>query len=410
MKAASAMHMPVRVLSVVLVAAFTGPAGADELADLKAEAAELGARIARLEAGTGGEGADQAVPAWVRRITFSGDLRYRNETTEQELLDRRNRDRLRVRAGFTVQVNDAVQAGIALATSEGNDPRSSNVTLGHGSSRKDFYLDRAYVQWQALPSVALLAGKMKYPWQRAGASGLFDDDVNPEGLAVTWQQGDFFGSGFHYFIDERADASESTLQGAQLGWEPSMGAGQLQLAASYFDFHRVRGRNPFHSGNAFGNTTTAVDCHGGAASCLAHDYDLVEVQVELSHPVAGRRLQVFADYIRNIDADSDSDAAFTAGITYGRAADPRTWEIGYGFQRVEKDAVFAQFVDSDIGAGNTDHRAHLVRAAYAVASNWVINATWQIAETDLDVPASVDGGLLHGRDYQRLQFDLNFRF
>ena len=36
------MHMPVRVLSVVLVAAFTGPAGADELADLKAEARRLG--------------------------------------------------------------------------------------------------------------------------------------------------------------------------------------------------------------------------------------------------------------------------------------------------------------------------------------------------------------------------------
>lgn len=406
------MRLPVRLLSALLFVGFTGTAGADELAGLKAEAAELQARIARLEsaaAASGKAGADPGMPGWVQRIAFSGDLRYRNETIEQQMLDRRNRDRLRVRAGFTAQVNDAVQARIALATSEGNDPRSSNVTLGRSSSRKDFYLDLAHVQWQALPSVALLAGKMKYPWRRAGDSGLFDGDVNPEGLAATWQQGDFFGSGFHFFIDERADASESTLQGAQLGWEPAVGTGRLQLAAGYFDFHRVRGRAPFHGGSAFGNTTTAADCHGGAASCLLHDYDLLELQAGLSHPVAGRSLQVHADYIRNL-AVSDRDAAFTAGVTYGRAAEPRSWEIGYGFQRVQKDAVFAQFVDSDIGGGNTDHRAHLFHAAYALARGWLVNATWQLAETDLDVPAAVDGGLLHGRDYRRLQLDLNFRF
>lgn len=400
------------VLASLLLVCSAGQAGADELANLKVEAAELQARIARLESGSAAEEREGAgkQPDWVRNIALKGDFRYRNETIEQQLLDRRNRDRLRVRAGLTAQVNDTVQAEIGLATSEGNDPRSSNVTLGRSSSRKDFYLDLAYVKWQPLQSLALLGGKMNYPWQRASGSVLFDGDVNPEGLAATWQGGGFFASAFHYFIDERADASESTLQGGQLGWKPAIGNGKLTLAAGYFDFHRVQGRNPFHGDSAFGNTTTTVGCQAGAANCLAQDFDLVEALAEYSHPVAGRPVTVFANFIRNTGADNGLDTAVAAGVTYGRAADARTWEVGYSFQRMEKDAVFGQFIDSDLGGGNTDHRAHLLRAGYAVASNWVINATWQIGETDLDVPALIGGVPVRGRNYERLQFDLNFRF
>lgn len=346
----------------------------------------------------------------LRDIELQGDFRYRNETIDQQLLDRRNRDRLRVRASLTARVNDTVKAQVGLATSEGGDPRSSNVTLGRSSSRKDLYLDLAYVQWQALPSLALLGGKMKYPWQRASGSPLFDGDVNPEGLAATWQGGEFFASAFHHFIDERADASESTLQGAQAGWKPAVGEGQLVIAASYFDFRRVQGRDPFHGGNAFGNTTTTTGCQGGASSCLAHDFNLAGMLAEYTHPVAGRPLAVFADVVHNTAADHDEDLALAAGITYGRASEPRTWEVGYSFQRMQKDAMFGQFIDSDLGGGNTDHRAHLLRAGYAVASNWVINATWQIGETDLAVPAMVDGVPVRGRRYERLQLDLDFRF
>lgn len=365
---------------------------------------------AAMSADAGAATTTQAIPAWVHALSFKGDFRYRNETIDQQLRDRRNRDRLRVRAGFTARVNDTVRAEVGLATSEDNDPRSSNVTLGASNSRKDIYFDLAYVEWQALPSLKLLGGKMKYPWQRPGTSTLFDGDLNPEGLAAAWQQGDVFASAFHYFLDERADASESTLQGAQFGWKPALGEGRLTLAAAWFDFHRVRARDPFHAGNPHGNTTTTTGCQGGAQSCLVHDYDLLEAFAEYSHPLAGRPLVVFADLITNQAAGSSEDTAWSAGVTWGRAADPRQWEVGYTFQEVQKDAVFAQFVDSDVGAGSTDHRAHVFRAAYAVAKNWILNATYQRAQTDLAVPVVIAGNPVRGRDYERLQLDLNFRF
>lgn len=351
-----------------------------------------------------------AIPAWVHGFSFKGDFRYRNATIDQQFLDRRNRDQLRVRASFTAKVNDTVRAEVGLATSEGNDPRSSNVTLGRANSRKDISFNLAYVEWQALPSLKLLGGKMQFPWQRPGGSAFFDGDLNPEGLAAAWQQGDFFASAFHYFLDERADASESTLQGGQFGWKPALGEGRLTLATAYFDFHRVRGRDPFHAGNPYGNTTTSIGCQGGVASCLAYDYDLIEAFAEYTHPWAGRPLALFADLITNDAAGNGLDVAWSAGVTWGRASDPRQWEVGYTFQQVDKDAVFGQFVDSDVGAGNTDHRAHVFRAAYVVAKNWILNATYQHAQTDLDVPVDIGGTLVRGRDYQRLQFDLNFRF
>lgn len=362
------------------------------------------------QAQEGAPAGDTGVPAWVHKLSMKGDLRYRNETIDVQQQDRRNRDRLRVRAGLVAEVTDSVRVELGVATSEGNDPRSSNVTLGGASSRKDLYLDLAYAEWQALPGVKLLAGKMRQPWEQPGDSLLFDSDVNPEGLAASWQHAAFFGSVFHHILDERANASESTLRGGQLGARPQVGNATLTLSAAYFDFRRVRNRDAFHAGNPNGNSLTTSGCAGGAATCLSQDYDLIEGAAEFSLPAGGRPLTLFADYITNDAADNGFDEAWTAGLTWGRAADARSWELGYAYQSVEKDALFGQFTDSDVGGGNTDHRAHLFRAGYAITRSWILNATYQFAETGLDVPPIVGGAPLRGRDQQRLQLDVNFRF
>jgi hypothetical protein len=127
--------------------------------------------------------------------------------------------------------------------------------------------------------------------------------------------------------------------------------------------------------------------------------------------VAGRPLAVHVDYFVNDAADTPHDRAWSAGLQYGRAAEPGSWELGYFLQQADKDGVFAQYTDSDIGGGSTDYRAHVLRAGYALARNWTVNLTWQLGETNLDEPVTVDGvGLVEGRDYKRVQLDMNFRF
>jgi hypothetical protein len=352
-----------------------------------------------------------SVPAWVSNVTFKGDLRYRHEQIDQQYAAHRGRDRLRMRAGFVARVNDTVQAEVALATSEGNDPRSSNQTLTGANSRKDIFLDLAYVEWQPASGWKLSAGKMKYPWLRPGQSVLFDADVNPEGLAAAWSQGQFFASAWYQILQERAAATESKLGGVQLGWKPALGPGKLTLAGGLFNFMDVRLRAPFHAGNAYGNSTTGTGCLDGAAQCLASDYDLIEALAEYVVTLAGRPLALHVDYFVNDAADTAHDRAWSAGLQYGRAAEPGSWEVGYFLQQADKDGVFAQYTDSDVGGGSTDYRAHVLRAGYALARNWTVNLTWQLGETNLDEPATVDGvGLVEGRDYKRVQLDMNFRF
>jgi len=74
---------------------------------------------------------------------------------------------------------------------------------------------------------------------------------------------------------------------------------------------------------------------------------------------------------------------------------------------VEKDALFAQLIDSDFANGNSDHDGFVLRAAYAPVRNWVLNATFFMNSRNADVPNS---GGQRKVDYERLQLDFNVRF
>jgi type II secretory pathway pseudopilin PulG len=407
---------------LLLATLLAAPARADEISELKAAVQALQKRIDVLEAQarsaeeTDDRQTDQiaqarsTVGSWVGNFTWKGDFRYRNENIEQQYVADRNRDRIRARAGFAAKVNDTIRTEFMLATAEGGDPRSSNQTLGGENTRKGVYVDQAYVEWQPLADWKFTAGKMKYPWLRPGHSQFFDGDINPEGLAVNFTHGDFFASSFYNLLEERGAAGESTMVGGQLGWKPQLGPGQLVAAAGVFDLNSVRGRNPFYNGISNGNTTTTVACITGSP-CLLNDYNLLELSAEYGFAAAWRPLWLYADYMRNDAARNGLGTAWSAGLSYGKAANPRSWEIAWYYQDVEKDALYGQYIDSDWGAGNTDARGHALKFGYALAKNWVFNATYMFLETNVDVAADVAGrGKVFDRDYQRLQLDFNFKY
>jgi hypothetical protein len=420
MKALRAASVSMAVATVLAASAL--PAQADETSELKAAVEALQKRIDQLEKSakaveeTNDRQTDQIAQAksnvggWVSNFTWKGDFRYRNENIVQQYTPDRNRDRIRVRAGFVAKVNDTIRTEVGLSTSEGNDPRSSNQTLTGENSRKNVFIDLAYAEWQPLPDWKFTVGKMKYPWVRAGQSVFFDGDVNPEGLAANFSHGDFFASSFYNILEERSTVGESTMGGAQFGWRPTIGASKLTLAVSYFDLNSVQNRNPFFSGSN-GNTTKTTGCRAGVSPCLVNDYNLLELIGEWSMPMAGRPLALYVDYVKNDAATTNLDTAYSTGVMYGKASDPRTWEIGYYYQNVEKDALYGQYIDSDWGAGNTDAHGHVFKFGYAFAKNWVLNATYQVSKTNMDVPVSISGvGTVFDRDYKRLQVDLNFKY
>jgi hypothetical protein len=373
------------------------------------------------------------VGEWVGRFQWKGDMRYRNETIDQQYISgTRNRDRIRLRAGFFAKVNDTVRVEVQMTTTEhtltaaNGDPRSSNQTLTDSNSRKALDLDTAYAEWQPNAMWKVTAGKMRYPWVRPGQSVLFDADINPEGVAVNFTNptpGGVFASAFYTQLTERNAAAaligqtslaDSNMVGAQMGWRSNPAQPtKFMVGVGYFNYGAVKGYNPFYDGNAFGNTTTtsAAVCRKGIATCLAGGYSIVEGIGEFATVLGGYPFTAYADYIKNTDAITAYDQAYSVGVMLGRASNPRSWEFGVAYQKVEKDSQFGQYVDSDFGAGNTDAKGFMLKGAYQFAKNWRVNGTYFINTTNNDVGTAISGvGTVFDRDYKRLQLDLNMTF
>ncbi|NJD32068.1 MAG: hypothetical protein FIB04_09295, partial [Gammaproteobacteria bacterium] len=164
------------------------------------------------ETGAANEGVAKLKPAdWATRIKWKGDFRMRDENIETERVvvtggvpevqdaANRNRARFRARFGFDAKVTDTVSATMRIVSGDG-DPRSTNQTLTNIASQKDIYLDLAYADWKFMPGADLILGKQPYPFFRPGQSLFYDGDFNPEGAAVKFERGMFFGSAYGWWL------------------------------------------------------------------------------------------------------------------------------------------------------------------------------------------------------------------
>ena len=134
----------------------------------------------------------------------------------------------------------------------------------------------------------------------------------------------------------------------------------------------------------------------------------MQIQGQADFAIGKLPVNVFVDYMMNTEAEVNTtagkklDSAWAAGITLGRAVEPKTWEVGYTYQTAEKDSVFAQFHDSDFGGNLLDSKGHGFKVGYAPAINWTLNGTYYVNERFMDVGTP--------RDYTRLMLDLNYKF
>jgi len=123
-----------------------------------------------------------AIEALVGRFRFSGDVRIRGESYNQEAAQDRNRARIRVRLGIDGRLNEDFIGGLALATGSLGDPTSTNETLTNVFDRKTIALDRGFITYNPVAHnwLSLTGGKFAYTWQRTSVT--FDPDLNPEGF------------------------------------------------------------------------------------------------------------------------------------------------------------------------------------------------------------------------------------
>jgi hypothetical protein len=237
-----------KLVSLAVTAALAGAAAfapqpafaqSAEIEALKAQLAALSAKIDQLEKSqaqtkkvaedtqaTADKTAD-VVAQQRAALSFAGDLRYRNESFDVQYVDRdRNRDRIRARLNANFRVNDTITGQIGVSTG-GDDPRSGNQSLDGQNSRKAFGLDVAYITWAPNAKWKLTAGKQRYSWVRSGAL-FYDNDVNPEGVALGFTQGNLFVNAYYDWLAERALGFGNVTTGTNV--DSIMFGGQVRSA------------------------------------------------------------------------------------------------------------------------------------------------------------------------------------
>jgi hypothetical protein len=335
--------------------------------------------------------------SWAERLRWSGDFRYRYENVSIENQDDRSRNRIRARARLTADVSDSIQVGLGLATG-GDDPVSTNQTLGGGGSSKPISLDLAYVEWTGLNNTHVLGGIFEQQHHRAGDFGLiWDSDWRPEGTSVRYDNGKFFAVGLGSWMESDSNTSQQEFAyGLQAGMNFSINQRlRMSLGAGYYEFD-TRGKSSFFGDeDFFGNSFDPL------TGTYVFDYHEIEGFAELEFELFDRKTILFADYVENLDADQN-DSGYAFGVNYGQAKRPGSWEVNYAYKKLEADAVLGLLADSDFGNGGTDAKGSVFSGAYAVHDNWNFRMTYFLNETDI---ASEDP-----QDLERLQLDLQFKF
>jgi cell division septum initiation protein DivIVA len=350
---------------------------------------------------------------WATKLKGRGDFRFRHEMIESERVVSgqaedaadRTRQRIRARLGFDYKVTDTVKGTLLFATG-GDDPRSSNQTLGGTGTRKSIGVDMAYVDWQFMNGANLVLGKQQHPYFRPGQSLFFDGDWNPEGGAVKFDRGMFFGTGYGWWLTEQFNANpagennDSNLFGAQVGMKFPLLGGETVLAAHYFDCGACQDNSPLYANNGNGNTTYTVGTSN--TQLLRYDYEILQLSAQMGTTLLGQPFTFWADYAQNMASGVEYDTAYGVGVVMGKASNAKTWEAGVAYQSLDKDALFAQIIDSDFGDGRTDSEGWFLKGGYAPVKNVTLNATYFINTLNKDVGVELD--------YNRLQLDINYKF
>jgi len=340
---------------------------------------------------------------WTDTMRWKGDFRYRYESFDVEGKPNRDRNRIRARAALIADITPTMEVGLGLA-SGGDDPVSSNQTLGGGGSTKDLRLDLAYFDWSGLANAHVFGGKFNNYIYRSGKNALlWDGDWRPEGTGIQWAKGMFFTNGLGTWIESDTNKGQSFAYLTQAGIKVPLGdMFKLTTGVGYHNFDTKGNGSYFGDDNDFfGNSFECVDPDDLSSCVYKYDYEEIELFADLDFSLFDQPAQVFANYVQNQAAD-ENDTAYAFGLKLGAAKNKGEWQFGYVYQKLEADSVLGLLTDSDFGGGGTDSKGHILKGSYAVAKNFNASFTYFINDVGLNRDNPID--------FKRLQLDLAFKY
>jgi len=379
-------------------------------------------------------GAQSTEPAkWYDRLQFNGDLRIRYDGIYQDLDqdgDLRTRLRFRLRFGVTAPITKNLTAGFRLATNEGGDPTSGNVTLGSSLTSKEFSVDRAYITWSPGKVVSITGGKFASPLFRPAAvmrsEMVFDEDYSPEGLHESFQlvkrsEGLVRGFTVHlaqWYIQEFSRDNDVFMLGGQGVLELKPGErSSLTIAGGYYDYIRGKELAQARNSNSQIKVTNSVILRDGTlleggqllkpdpANPFDHylyNFEMISgaVMFQRDRTVGNAALQLYADVVHNAGA-SDDNFGMYAGVGLDNRKIPG-WNLSAAYTRVEQESVLGTYSYSDLGLGGTNQKGAILQGQYRPHRNVTLSIRHHIV-SPIKVVAS-------DKVLQRLQADVAVAF
>ncbi len=374
----------------------------------------------------------------------------------------RKRERYRVRLGLRGKLTDDWFFGLRLETS--TSPRSTNITFGddsgvNGPFSKDsdrISVGQAYLGYKGFRDITLTAGRMPIPFVFTDL--VWDDDINPEGLAEQWKHTFAIGgeavpmesyskdgkgvvapapaepmlkidvfANFGQFVYDDSNPENPigprpsgvpNTDAFLLGWQ--VGAKfdfpkkfYFQLAPTIYNYTGTGDTFYTHYVGDPGFNQTGVN------SLLVFD-----VPGEFGWKLGKLPMRVFGDFAVNFDGDDRATAAFhpdkgdqryayLGGVGVGQLKKKNDWELKGWWQHTEQYALDPNLVDSDLFDARVNMEGLVASAAYNLADAITFKLTyayaWRVDEA-LGTGGAGDIGINPLDKYQLFQADLSVKF
>lgn len=338
------------------------------------------------------------------KLNVTGDmrLRYQGDYSDDDARARKS-GQVRARVGATYAVTDRVTLGGRLVTGDEDDPNSTDVQLSNWDDDLHVSLDLAYAQVN-FGDLNVYGGKIPQPFNRTDL--VWDGDVNPQGVSGVYKHKLSDGSalrasGLFFIVDEDAGGSDSTMSGAQLGYDNAeLGAFRFEASAAYYDY--TLGSIVGADAGDFRNNLRNAD-----GSYLS-DFNLGDFLVGATWTGLSSRWPVrfVGDYVKNFGAETSEDTGYSLDLGVGRVTQPHDWRVTYGYSVAETDSVLGAFSHDNIGIG-TNYELHALTLDYVPMPKTLLTAWWYHykPENALDAGSNAVGDWL---DRVRVAFLVSF--
>lgn len=342
----------------------------------------------------------------VKEVTIKGDLRLRHESfhrsdkngtatanASNERDRHRQRVRLRLQTDFKLPNNLAAKFRFASGTGEQG---STNQSLDNLSNQKEFWIDRAYLEWAPGDTMRFAGGKIPNPlWVPYSGDILWDGDFNPEGASENFSffgpfQTKIFINALQMVVDEDTSGTQDqAMFGQQLGIETLLfEESKFTFAAGLHEWVNERSSNfsPTNLATLPVSPTgsTPQDGNRRTSNVLQNEFRVAEYTGEFATRLFDIPISVMGTAIHNQKAmlTPDEDKGYQYGTIIGKANKAKALEFAYFYKRAETDATVADVADSDFGSsGGTNRKGHIMWGAFAPVDFMIISVKHFITKT-----------------------------